>query len=543
MSSPPNYNWQQVAIRAWRDAKYRGIVEAVTGSGKTHVAIDGLADLTASDRLLSTLIVVPTIPLLGQWYEKLTQRFPGKRIGRIGGDYRDQFAVFPLAYVATIHSALRYVPKLFSHCWEGPNAAMYRSFLIADECHHYVDSEVWSNIITKYQWNYTLGLSATIQNFGIDGFGKIVCTYTFKDAFRDGLVPPFDLLNVSVPLTASEEAQYFDLSTQIGKQFSLVMDMYEGNLDGVPDDWLFKRLQQLMGKIGSRKEPEIEKLFLMLFKRAAIYYMAQQKLDLATTMTRMLVDSGKKVIVFFERIAAADLVNENIALAAGVKVRDAIKSHSKMWVKTFHSAMPQDERDRTLAEFRSRGPSALIVCRSLDEGLDIPEVDGAVLVASTKSLRQRIQRIGRTLRRGDGTKRPTIITLFARGTGDSDVTNEDKKQFEGVADIAYANEETGIPKLWDILGGRSGSGNKAMATVTLPEQWKVVGDADEDEVIPEQAIPVLMKHIGVGDNVRLVLADGQTIEGKYSHCTSHTVFVVGSTCSTDRIRRILVKKD
>jgi hypothetical protein len=63
----------------------------------------------------------------------------------------------------------------------------------------------------------------------------------------------------------------------------------------------------------------------------------------------------------------------------------------------------------------------LLACRALDEGLDVPTVDGAILVASTQSRRALIQRIGRTLRQQQGKLRPVIVLLYAKGTSDSNV--------------------------------------------------------------------------------------------------------------------------
>ena len=76
----PDYSWQDKAIQKWLKAGKQGMIEAVTGSGKSHVGIEALAKLYSEDKTLSALIIVPTIPLLEQWYEKLQERFPNKNI-------------------------------------------------------------------------------------------------------------------------------------------------------------------------------------------------------------------------------------------------------------------------------------------------------------------------------------------------------------------------------------------------------------------------------------------------------------------------------
>ena len=98
--------------------------------------------------------------------------------------------------------------------------------------------------------------------------------------------------------------------------------------------------------------------------------------------------------------------------------------------------------------------AALLACRVLDEGVDVPEIDAALLVASTQSKRQRIQRIGRALRRGDGQKRPLIITLFVPETNDRNVTQEDASVFGSAAKIHRVTEEDCLPTIRALLARR-----------------------------------------------------------------------------------------
>jgi len=449
------YRWQAEALSAWEQAGRIGIIEAVTGSGKTHVAIEALARLYAQDRWLNTVVIVPTLPLMDQWYEKLTKHFPDERVGRIGGKHKERFKVPPLAYVMTIHCALRHASELLRHCWDPSLEGRHKSFLIADECHHYIDAPVWNQIIQPpYEWTYRMGLSATIEPYEVEGLGKIVMTYSFRDAHRDGLIPSFDLVNVGVDLTLPEREIYIDLSKKVSEQWWRVFEEYQYELRDVPDHWLFRELLRLMGKLGSGKEPEIEKLFLLLFQRAEIHYMAENKMDLAEWAIAQFVATGHKTLVFFERIAAADWVNDNVPLRAAKCLQGRLASSPQVWCRTYHSGMDRKERDRVLEEFRAQKSGALLACRGLDEGVDIPDVDGAVLVASTQAARQRIQRIGRTLRRGNSCKRPIILTLSARGTGDEGVTINDQEEFQNVARIHEVSATECSALMQKLLSGK-----------------------------------------------------------------------------------------
>lgn len=430
--------WQSSALQAWNRAERRGIVEAVTGSGKTYVAFGALEQLQTEDRRLNTLIVVPTVPLMNQWITKLSQLFPDRRVGRIGGGYSDDFSRFPFACAAVINSAVRHVQDLLGHTLHGP----VKSFLIADECHHYIDAPVFRRI-RSFPFHYTLGLSATIEPYEVPGLGKVIFEYGFGDANRDDLVPSFDLVNTTVSLTEGEQQDHSQLSEEIGEQIQLIREAFHYELLNVPEREFFQRLKQLMAREDGSEDPVIKRLFGLIFKRTKIYYMSERKMALATELIRAVVHDGrKKAIVFFERIDSAEDVQADVAVEAATKLRSRIQETMTIWCRVFHSGLQRTERDRVLNEFLANGQSALLACRCLDEGIDIPEVDAAVLVASTQSRRQRIQRIGRTLRRGHGDKRPLIVTLFCQETRDENVVQNDREIFAGVATFHETGEHS-----------------------------------------------------------------------------------------------------
>lgn len=440
------FDWQKAALAKWTDAGRKGIIEAVTGSGKTHVGIGAIASLAAQDPRLDILVVVHSIELMNQWHERLCGAFPGKRVARVGGGHDEDYSITPVACVGVINSVLPRLSKLFAHHARGS----WRRFLVADECHHYIDAPVFGKL-RDHPFDHTLGLSATIDPYEVDGLGRIVFSYGFQDAHRDGLVPPFDLVNIGVDLTVAEREEYLRLTKAVKEQFSHVFDLYDTELQGVPDYRLFAKLKQIMNRGGS-EDPIIKRLFLLLFKRAAICYTAAEKMGLAQRITRLLVDHGsKKLVVFFERIESAEVAADDIGVKCARELQASIIDGDAIWCKVYHSGLNRRERDGILGEFKQIGPSALLACRSLDEGVDIPTVDAALLAASTQSKRQRIQRIGRTLRRGDGTKRPIVITIYARGTSDENVCSEDMRDFDGVATIHEATARSCIPLIGSLL--------------------------------------------------------------------------------------------
>src|SRR5437764_7426776 len=117
------YRWQLDALVAWLRCGRRGVIEAVTGSGKTDVAIAAIADALRRDRFV--LALVPTRVLMEQWHGRLVAALPEARIGRLGDSGKDRPASCDVL-VATRHSAATHRPV--PHGDDG-------GLLIADECH------------------------------------------------------------------------------------------------------------------------------------------------------------------------------------------------------------------------------------------------------------------------------------------------------------------------------------------------------------------------------------------------------------------------
>jgi len=112
-----------------------------TGAGKTLVA-----QLAMRDTPRSTLICVPTLDLLQQWYSGLLSAFPDDNIGLLGGGSRDETPVL----VSTYDSAAIHAEEL---------ASKY-GLIISDEAHH-LPSDFARVIAEMSLAPYRLGLTTT----------------------------------------------------------------------------------------------------------------------------------------------------------------------------------------------------------------------------------------------------------------------------------------------------------------------------------------------------------------------------------------------
>jgi RNA polymerase primary sigma factor len=456
------HDWQDEALDAWIKNGKKGIVEAVTGSGKTYLALAAIHYLYGESKKLRTIVVVPTIALQLQWKDRIEKLLPGNKVGLWGGGESDSIGTHKII-VSVINTAVSKGPERLRSLG---SLKKWKKFLIADECHRYVVAETFSNLRTKFHWDAILAMTATLGNdqFYVPGFGEVIYTYGFKRAVTDGLVPKFNVLNVAVPLTSKEKKEYDELTDKFSDRLKWVKQVYEEHLYDVPYDFFFRKLSQIMKNEPGDHIP-IKALFKTLFERVAIAYMADLKMQLAENLLQTLaVQGNRKVIVFFERIASINDLLESIEIKHEEKEFKAselvdrtmknlgsnlVEKVEGTWIGEIHSGLKQDERQEKLNEFKNEQPAILLTCRMLDEGIDVPDIDAAILVASTKSKRQRIQRFGRVLRMSE--KKPLIITLIVPETNEGRIIQDDEDTFEGAADLHESTLSDANDKVLDLM--------------------------------------------------------------------------------------------
>jgi superfamily II DNA or RNA helicase len=197
--------------------------------------------------------------------------------------------------------------------------------------------------------------------------GEIIYEYSYNEAILDGVICPFDLINVEIGLLEHEQNEY---------------------------DHFNKRLAIEFGKVNV----DYEKIRILLQRRAIVSSTASMRVPVVAK----LIESQKsqRIIVFFERVSQAD------------QLYDVLIRRNKS-VSKYHSKMPPLLRRENLRLFRKSVYDILITCKALDEGLNVPNASVAIIGSSTSSIRQRIQRMGRVLRPYPGKENALIFTVFA----------------------------------------------------------------------------------------------------------------------------------
>jgi superfamily II DNA or RNA helicase len=361
--------WQLEALAAWNRSGHRGIVEVATGGGKTlfaELCLDAIARETAAARFV---ILVPTEALLDQWYVSLRED--------LGIDDAD-LALWSGRSTSSASAARRVNVMIINTArWAARQITeALPTMLIVDECHRAGSPANAAALQGPHV--ATLGMSATPEREHDEGFerhivpalGPIIYRYDINAAIADGVLAPFDLINVAVNLLADERRKYDDLSRRIGRLAAI-----------------------------AQRDPSAEsRLELLLRRRARLAALAAMRVPVAVHLVEQ--HRGVRALIFHESIAQAELLLTNLRG----------RGHS---VTIYHSRVGPSLRRDNLRHFRRGVFDVLISCRALDEGINIPETRIAVIASGTASHRQRIQRLGRVLRPAPGKERATVYTIYA----------------------------------------------------------------------------------------------------------------------------------
>ena len=409
--------WQQECIAKWRMKKGRGTVKVVTGAGKTLLALF-IAELlqNTEDRDLHVAVIVPTIVLLHQWYDTIVEHgnVPPEAIGRLGGGYDEGFASGKRILVTVLASANERLNRLVMQA----NVEEHL-LLIADECHHAGATEMSKALKTKCRWS--LGLSATPEreddeDAGYDEsflgkkLGSIIYEFNLADALREGLVPKFTINHYGLSMTANERQRYEALSRSISDAMSQLKAQRDSRSDGDFFSWarsVASRNQGDIGAIAMRFISDVSK------RRELLNHMQSRRNAVIQLIGREFsINPKARVILFHESIA------------------DVMDLFAHLYQQGFkviaeHSELPASYRETGLDHFRKGIARIIVSARSLIEGFNVPAVDVGIIVASSGSVRQRIQSLGRMLRRHRGPsgeeKTSCIHVLYAADTVEENI--------------------------------------------------------------------------------------------------------------------------
>lgn len=411
------YDWQEDCVNKWLERK-RGTIKVVTGAGKTILALAIIERLQALDDDLRVAIVVPTIVLQDQWYKEILRRsnLPPSIIGRLGGGHNDGFVGNVRILLCVLKSASQRLATLVKASKVGSNL-----LLVADECHRAGAPDM--SKVFRTERAYNLGLSATperedhVEGTGSDSnrqydssllgreLGPIIYEMTVHQAFQQGILPEFEIHHYGLPLSRREREQYENLSRRLR---DVTADLREiGYQHGIHDTNIIRRIQTLADR-DDQLGIVARQYIALTNERKHLLYNAEVRPQAAIEILKSEFQQtpDTRAILFHESI-------ESVMRLYHLLLQEGLP------VTVEHSMLTEGLREESIELFRQGIAQVIVSARSLIEGFNVPEADIGIIVASGTSVRQRIQTIGRLLRKGKSRdKVATIYVLYVHDTVD-----------------------------------------------------------------------------------------------------------------------------
>ncbi|MBD2580088.1 DEAD/DEAH box helicase family protein [Oscillatoria sp. FACHB-1406] len=347
------YPHQAEALRAWKVAGRKGVVVLPTAAGKTY-----LAQLAIQSTQRSTLIVVPTLDLMHQWYAQMEAAFPDVELGLLGGGSRDRTPLL----ISTYNSAAIQAETL------GNRYAL----IVFDECHH-LPTDFFRVIAEFAIAPYRLGLTATPERSDgshrdLEGLVGAVIYRKTPEELSGSALAQHRVVQIKVKLSPKERETY-DSAMKLRNEFLRQNRIALSSLDG------WQHFVQ-----ASARSPE--------GRRAMLAHREAKEIALCT--------DGKLRVL-------ADLIAQHYPEPILVFTNDnatVYRISQEFLIPAITHQTPVKERHDILTRFKEGDYKVIAASHVLNEGVDVPDARIAVILSGTGSTREYVQRLGRVLRKG-----------------------------------------------------------------------------------------------------------------------------------------------
>lgn len=371
---------QEEALKGWENQNYKGILEHATGSGKTFTALTALKGHLGDDGV--AIVLVPDRLLHKQWAEEIKEEIPEATILKAGDGHNRWRKNRRLFYftqqgeglgkrIVLVTMPTARLPDFLNGINDGEHL-----MVVADEVHE-IGSKENSKTLTL-QAGKKLGLSATPVRYSdpigtqkiIDYFGPIVQPpFTLIDAIKSGRLVEYEYLPQEIRFTQEESDDWEKATKDISKEFARSQRDENGSIISSA------RLQN------------------MLIQRARIAKKAEAKVPYAIKTVVDNYTEGESWLIYCE---------DQFQLG---EVKSALEKKGLSPCE-YHTNMEGDAA-AALDWFKKFG-GIMVSIRCLDQGVDIPKISHAIILASSQNPRQFIQRRGRVLRTCPGKYKAVI---------------------------------------------------------------------------------------------------------------------------------------
>ncbi|MHA1401756.1 MAG: DEAD/DEAH box helicase family protein [Candidatus Heimdallarchaeaceae archaeon] len=390
------YPYQIEAIEAWKKSNLIGMLSMATGTGKTFTALFAVQELVKKGYPI--LIVVPTTILINQWIENITIIYQNIPILVAGGGYDWRNNKYKRMFISKIPK-----PRIILSTMNTASSNDFLEFvkqaenlvLIADEAHRLGSKN--NQKILNLNYYARLGLSATPER-QYDSEGN----HALQEAF--GINPVYHLpIDAEIEIEKGKKIPILgNFLSNYNFYFYTINLMYEEQKEwNEITEELRTKYAILNNNNNSNKYIDLEEnIKQLLIRRARIIKKAKNKESIISKIIDELYPTDGNWIIYCEDEEQLNSVLTNIQN----------KFKHIVFLK-YHSKMSEQEKS-SVKNYFEHNPSIIVSIRCLDEGVDIPKSNGAIILASSKNPRQYIQRRGRVLRRFKGKRYSDIVDVI-----------------------------------------------------------------------------------------------------------------------------------
>lgn len=383
-------NYQNDAIKSWESKEFRGIYDMATGTGKTLTALASVEYLfRRNSNRLAIVIVCPYQHLVEQWVEDIVRFGIHPIIGYSASsqkNWKKNLEQAVRSFNLGVSDTFCFVTTNASFVTQKVQAQITQlnrdALFIVDEAHNMGATNYRRCLPENIE--FRLALSATIDRHNDDGgtealtsyFGDKCIEYSLKDAIENKMLTRYFYYPVLTYLDEDELEEYLNLTRQLATVISkkggkVVLSEYAKQI-------LIKRSRVIAGT--RSKLPELKK-----------------------QMEEYIND--KHILVYCGATTIKDADAEDIDFGTRQidLVTNMLGNELQMRVGRFTSQESAQERTQIRNAFAEGNMlQALVAIKCLDEGVNIPSIKTAFILASSTNPKEYIQRRGRVLRKFPG---------------------------------------------------------------------------------------------------------------------------------------------
>lgn len=443
------FYYQKNAVDMWQENNRSLLLQMATGTGKTRTAIGCLDKALKDTKHLLVIIACPQVTLSDQWKRDIDSLDVDITHSiSLNGNVKNWQTIFNREMLKLKLGQYKHLVVYTTHqiCSSAKFLEIITSqkfssvtkFLIGDEVHGMGADKTRNGLIDEY--TYRLGLSATPQRWFDDAGSKLIEEYFGGKSFEFTI---HDALTEINPITKKNFLVKFD---------------YEPCFVSLTDNEIeeYKKLTEKIIKSKRYMDDKDTYLQMLRFKRADIEKNAVAKYDELERILDNLGNDISNMIIF-----VSDAQIDNVVQTLGKRGISTTKFTQEQGTAPMAKYGGLSEGDYIISKFKSKDYQVLVAIKCLDEGIDIPSADTAIIMASSTNPREYVQRIGRIIRQAPNKYSARIYDMILEPDyyrlGDDKLAAVERRIFEKemvrVKDLSQdaANSVTVLTKVYKVL--------------------------------------------------------------------------------------------